>query len=350
MRLLFITRKFPPSVGGMEKVSWALNKELSKQIYVNTISWGKSQIYLPFFLLLAFIKSLYLIPKNKISALYLGDGLLAPLGLCLKWLFGIKVTVTVHGLDITYNRFIYQAIIPWCLTRLDKIICVSRATLLECTNRGISQDKCLAIPNGIYINEFTLKATRQDLERLVGENLSRKKVLLTAGRLVKRKGVYWFIKHVFNKLNQDWFYIIIGEGTEKVRIKNLINTLGLQKRIKLLGKVSSQELKTAYNTADFFIAPNIKVKGDMEGFGIVALESASVGLPVLASDIDGIPDAILPGKNGYLINPRADSWLKTVNQLAKKSPFSKSHVRQWTNQLFSWEQIGKRYLSEIKHA
>lgn len=348
MRLLFITRKFPPMVGGMEKANWALNEELSKQTFVKTIAWSKSQLYLPVFLLFAFFKSLYTIPKYKITALHLGDGLLSPLGLTLKWLLGTKVTVTVHGLDITYQMPLYQSIVPWCLRRLDKVICVSNATLQECIKRGIPKDKCLFIPNGIYANEFIFPAKTQDLERLIKEKLNGRRVLLTAGRLVKRKGVYWFIENVFNKLGKDWIYIIIGEGPEKARIKGLIKSLGLENRIKLLGRVSQRDLKIAYNTADFFVAPNIQIKGDMEGFGIVAIESASVGLPVLASNVDGIKDAVSNGKNGVLITPTPESWLKTMKDLTKIQ-YSKTRVRKWTTQSFAWENIGKRYFKEISY-
>src|ERR1700734_2865013 len=102
MNLLYITRKYPPMVGGLEKLSYALAKEFSQQTDTTVITWGKSQRYLPYFILVAFIKSLYLIPAKKIDHIHIGDGLLSPLGLALKAFFGIKTSITIAGLDITF--------------------------------------------------------------------------------------------------------------------------------------------------------------------------------------------------------------------------------------------------------
>ncbi|MGH7204355.1 MAG: hypothetical protein ACREHC_07965, partial [Candidatus Levyibacteriota bacterium] len=99
--MLFITRKYPPMIGGLEQLSYALAKEFKRNTNTTLITWGKSQKYLPFFLPFAFLKTVYLIPTKKITHLHLGDALLAPLGLLLKYMFGIKTSVTVAGLDIT---------------------------------------------------------------------------------------------------------------------------------------------------------------------------------------------------------------------------------------------------------
>src|SRR5258706_11117608 len=128
MKLLYITRKYPPMVGGMEKLSFALAKEFSSSVDTTLITWGGSQKYLPFVYFLFLVKSLYLIPKNKIDHIHIGDALLSPLGLLLKIIFEVKVSVTVHGLDITFNFPGYQYLVPQCASKLDKIICVSNAT------------------------------------------------------------------------------------------------------------------------------------------------------------------------------------------------------------------------------
>ena len=340
MKLLFITRKYPPMIGGMEKVSYALAKEFSKKVDTTVVAWGKSQKYLPFFLIKAFVQALYIIPTKKITNIHLGDGMLSPLGLILKRIFKTKTTVTIHGLDITFKQSLYQAIIPKCVAKMDKVICVSNATLQECVKRGISKEKCAVIPWGVYPNEFKINATRKDLEKIVEISLDNKKVLITVGRLVKRKGVYWFIKNVFPKLNDNYIYLVIGEGPERERIENIINKLNLNNRIKLLGRVSDKELKIIYNTADIFVMPNIKVEGDMEGFGIVAIEAASTGLPVIASDLEGIKDAIIEGKTGKLVKYNSRSELLSAIKITK---FNKKHLRKEIFKKYSWTNIVKFY-------
>jgi hypothetical protein len=141
MNLLYITRKYPPMIGGLEKLSYALAKEFSKNTPTTLITWGKSQKYLPYFIPLAFLKACFLIPMKKIDHLHLGDALLAPVGLLLKIIFNINTSVTVAGLDITFNFPGYQRIIPKCVARLNTIICISEATLEECVKRGICQKR-----------------------------------------------------------------------------------------------------------------------------------------------------------------------------------------------------------------
>ena len=154
MKLLFITRKYPPMVGGMEKVSYSLANELSGQVDTTVISWGKSQKFLPLIIPYFFIKSLFIIPKKGITHIHFGDALLTPMGVLLKLLFHKKTSVTVHGLDITFAFPGYQWIISKSLKKMDRIICASNATKYECIKRGIPDDLCIFIPWGVYPDQF----------------------------------------------------------------------------------------------------------------------------------------------------------------------------------------------------
>lgn len=333
-------------VGGMEKLGFALAKEFSRNTDTTLITWGKSQKYLPLIIPLFFLKALYLIPAKKITHIHLGDALLSPLGLLLKILFNLKVTTTVCGLDITYKFPPYQFIVPKCVKRLDKVICISNATLKECTKRGIPADKCIVIPCGVYPGEFLVNASRKDLEKITGKKLTGKKVIITVGRLVERKGVYWFIKNVFPKLDKNIIYLIIGDGPDKQKIANIIKKINAEDRIFLLGKVSDSELKIIYNTSDLFVMPNIPVKGDIEGFGIVALEAASGGIPIVATKTEGIIDALRGLNTNFLqVEPlNKEEFVKQTNKVIKS--FKKLTGREKTdNILYSWNNISKNYTS-----
>jgi len=333
-------------VGGLEKLSFALAKEFSEQTNTTLITWGKSQKYLPYFLPLAFVKSLFLIPAKKINRIHIGDALLSPLGLVLQTIFGIKTSVTVAGLDITFNFPGYQMIVPWCVARLDKVICISSATREECVKRGIPKTKCIVIPCGVYPEDWVTKATRKDLEKVVNLDLANKKILITVGRLVKRKGVYWFIKNVFPKLTEHFLYFIIGDGPERERIQQLIQKQHLQKRIFLLGKIPDENLKIMYNTADLFVMPNIKVDNNIEGFGIVAIEASSAGLPVVASDMEGISSAVMNNKTGILVESmNADAFIKAIPSADK---LHRDQVATLTRENYSWGKIGEEYIKAIK--
>ncbi len=332
-------------VGGMEKLSFALAKEFSSSVDTTLITWGGSQKYLPFVYFLFLIKSLYLIPKNKIDHIHIGDALLSPLGFLLKNVFGIKTTLTVVGLDITFNFPGYQFFIPRIVAKLDKIICISDATKNECIKRNIPEEKCAVIPCGVYPEDWIVKATRKDLEKNVGKDLKDKKVIITVGRLVPRKGVYWFIKNVMPKLEMKVIHLIIGTGPEKDRIQELIKEMNLQERVILLGKISDEDLKIIYNTSDLFVMPNIKVKDTIEGFGLVAIEASSTGLPVIASDLEGISSAIINGKTGYLVeSANPEQFIKAIR---KSYSLNRKEIASVTRKNYSWEEIGKEYIKSI---
>lgn len=348
MRLLFITRKFPPMVGGMENLSFALAREFSKQTDTTLIAWNKSQKFLPLVIPVFLLKSIRLIVAKKINHIHIGDGLLAPLGLFLKTVFGIQTTITIAGLDVTFNFPGYQLIVPRCIARLDKIVCISNATLEECVKRGIPKEKCIVIPCGVYPNEFIVKTTKKDLGNIVGINLKDKKIIITVGRLVKRKGVHWFIKNVLSKLNKNIIYLIVGKGPEKERIEKAIRDLRLQEQVFLLGKISNEKLKIIYNTADLFVMPNIKVPETTEGFGIVAIEASSAGLQVIASDIEGISSAISDGKNGHLLpSEKPKEWQMAVSEMLSRKQTHKNSVKEWTRKNYDWKEIGKMYLTNF---
>lgn len=333
-------------VGGMEKLSYALAKEFSHQTNTTLITWGKSQKFLPLVLPLFLIKALYLIPAKKIDHIHIGDGLLSPLGLLLKTIFGIKTTITIAGLDITFNFPGYQMIVPWCVAKLDKVISISDSTRDECIKRGIPSEKCSVIPCGVYPDDWKVKATRQDLEKIVGQSLNNKKVLITVGRLVKRKGVYWFIENIMPQLDENYLYLVVGNGSEKERIEALIKDLHFEDRVLLLGKISDEKLKIIYNTADLFVMPNIKVDNNVEGFGIVAIEASSTGLPVVASDMEGISTAVINGKTGYLVKSmNRNEYINTINN--KIVALKRDLVSSITRKNYSWQTIGEEYMKVL---
>lgn len=296
-------------------------------------------------MLKAFVLALWYIPTRRITNVHLGDGLLAPLGLVIKLLTGRKVTVTVHGLDVTYKNRFYQLLVPRCLSRLDAIICISEATKQACLERDIPERKLSIIPWGVELESFRSAATRHDLETICGMDLTEKRVLLTVGRLVKRKGVAWFVDNVLPSLGPEYVYLVAGEGPERMAIEAAARRHDLLPRIKLLGAIPEREKVILYNTADVFVMPNIPVAGDIEGFGIVALEAAAAGLPVVASDLEGIKGAIIDGKTGYKVSAGISSeYITCINRVARAR---QKNIAEYVEQYFSWRTVTRKYLASF---
>ncbi|MDX1672876.1 MAG: glycosyltransferase family 4 protein, partial [Balneolaceae bacterium] len=102
---------------------------------------------------------------------------------------------------------------------------------------------------------------------------------------------------------------------------------------------------------DLFIMPNIPVKGDMEGFGIVLLEANMARTPAIASDLEGIRDVIEQGKNGYRVPPEnPDRFSEKVNQVLENgfSRFSDS-ARSYVQERFNWERVSEQYLDYLQN-
>ncbi len=352
MKVLFITRCYPPIIGGMEKVSYELTTHMSSLVEAHIIANRRGKGYLPLFLPYALVRAVYLIKRHKIQLLHLSDGFMSLLGVGIKLFCRIPIVVTTHGLDVTYQHQLYKWLIPKCIQKMDKIICISRHTREECLRRGVKPERCGFIPNGVNGQEFMLDEPdlRLELARLLGVELTGKRILLSVGHLVKRKGFQWFIESVMPELAEDTIYVIIGgygnasAGNEKEAYNSLIHKLGLQQRVFLLGEVSLRTLKVAYNTADLLIMPNIKVNNDIEGFGIVILEGGSCGLPAIASDLEGIRDAVSQGQNGFLV-PAGDAagYIKQIEAYQPTGEFNR-RVRDFTLKRFEWSKIARQYL------
>lgn len=349
MRLLFISRSFPPVVGGIEQQNYEIYCALSSLCPTTIIANSKGKYLLPVFLPYALLRAL--LGMRRYDAVLLGDGVLAIVGYLLKLLTGKPVLSIVHGLDITYRSTLYQKFwVGIFLPRLDRLIAVGNETIRQGVLRGIPLSHFVFIANGVATPPTPSGYTRHDLETLAGRKL-KGRILLTLGRLVKRKGTVWFIENVVPTLDRDLTYIIAGAGNEENAIREAIDKHGLAERVVFLGGVSEQQKRVLYETADLFIQPNIPVDGDIEGFGLVVLEAAANGIPVVASRLEGLKDAIKEGNNGFLVESMdAAAFKSRIEALLDDSGSLREigkRAQEFVAKHYSWDHIARLYLDAI---
>lgn len=350
MRLLIISRKYPPSIGGMQEYTYQLIRHLARQETVYQIAREVPRLLLPAFVVWAFVKSWRWIRKHAIQVIHVHDGVLAPLGLALKLLTRTPAVLTIHGMDIVYSNRFYQWLIPRCVRRLDRVVCISQATKRECLRRGIPESRLRVIPFGVS-EEFAQLQAQAGARQQVAQQYSLptdKKILLSVGRLIERKGFHWFISEVMPRVlntRQDVMYLLAGPGPMERTLRRLIQEKRLADYVKLLGGIRDRSvLALLYNAADLFLMPNIPVNRQIEGFGFVVIEAASCGLPVIASRLDGVQDAITDGKNGFLVEPlNANQFADTILSLLDRRAALASQVRRYTLQHYAWGQIVHQY-------
>lgn len=352
MKVLFISRAFPPVVGGLENQNFALNRWLPTVAETEAIVNRHGKKALPWFLPWAAVTAT--IRAGNADVVLLGDGLLACVGWFIKLFHRHKPVIAVlYGLDITYANPFYQWLWPeFFFRRLDYFITISKATATQAAAHGVDAGRLVVIPSGIEADIPYLPSTPGTLEEILGVSLAGRRILLTVGRLVRRKGVAWFIEQVVPRLDPEVIYLIAGDGQERRAIEAKVVAMSLGDRVRVLGAVDEHTKQRLYAGSDLFIQPNIPVSGDMEGFGIVVLEAGLQGLPVVVAKLEGLQDAVHDGENGWLVPPAdAAAFATAIKQAllrAEEREARRARLREYVRKNFSWESIIQRY-SEVLH-
>ena len=310
--------------------------------------------------LVFWLKLLFNLPKKvkafKPDVILFSSMFTGSLAYPLRNRINIPMVTINHGHDVVMPNKVYQGFVPKIFDALDGVISVSRATQKECIKRGMDPNKGVVIGNG-YDTHFAedldrITDAKAYMEKKLGCSLAGKRILLTVGRKVKRKGHEWFLNNVISNLPENFIYLSIGDGPEQKELLELQNRLPCKNRIFNVGRQSDEYLKHAYIASDLFIMPNIKIKGDMEGFGIVILEANLARSPVIASNLEGIKDVIKNGINGYLLEPEnAESYIDKIVSLGeneKELSSLQTSAYQYVKGTYNWNRISSQYVEYIE--
>lgn len=366
MRLLYISHSHPnadapmENMGGMQRVSHQLVTALRSHPGVdlhtrildspwNSIVWNTARFMTGLFTHLPVIAQ-----SLKPDVILFSSMVTASLAVPLRKRLHVPLVTINHGQDVTLPNPVYQAFVPSVFKALDGVISVSQATREACVKRGMHPDKGVALPNGFIPNTsdnpMTRAAATAMLQTLVPFNLTEKKVLLSVGRMVKRKGHAWFVDAVMPRLDPSVVYVILGDGPERELVQREVSAHGLGNRVVLLGRQPDTLLEAAYAAADLFVMPNIPVHGDMEGFGIVLLEANATGLPAVGADLEGIRDVIQNGENGLKLPVGdASSWADGIGSILSQKPGSlRESSRRFVHEHFDWTNVAARYVHYLQ--
>ena len=384
MEILFITHKYPPSIGGMEKQSFELTQGMKKHATVHLLCFDGTESKVRFFWLLKSRVREKLREHPGISILHFNDGLAAALCSGKDDFPTLIRSTTLHGLDVVFpNTFFQRKILPR-FRHFQSLIAVSQATAQACIQRGLPSEKIVVIPNGvdhdIAFFEPTVPARQSFLEKYQ-PICEGKKILVLMGRPVRRKGFSWFLQTVFPQISNDYQVLIIGPFREKRSfsaflmdllptdfrkqlelmfgmpsdedtLRGLLQQPELKERVRHLGRLPFSDIMQIMSAAQVFIMPNIPVEGDMEGFGLVCLEANLRGLPVMAANLEGITDAIQDQKNGWLIPTQdTEAWVEALNKLLLDPsfvPYFGAQARQYVLENFGWEKMTAAYYEHFK--
>jgi len=369
LRILFLSHSYPPIKGGVENQNHNLATGLRKITGCKIIANSKGKLHLLVFVPLTFVRACLL--KDTYDACLVGNGVLAPLAAVLKLFFPQKGFFSVvHGLDVTFAgkkgllAGIYRVVNIPSLKRLDRLFMVGNSTIMEAERMGIPGELCRFIPNGVNIAEFKRACPRDELSKLIGFDVSKKRVILRLSRFVPHKGTHWFIRNVMPKLPENICLVAAGYRVTKHTVgdpddfddcSRAVLENNLQKRVNLMTNLSQEAIRILLNTVDMVVSPNVNYPGSLEGFGINAIEAAACGRVVLASNLQGLADAVKDGRNGFLIEPEnVDHWIRTITDIFSKGDdfianFGKAAAR-FVEENYTWEKITKQYMAEMERA
>ncbi len=326
-------------VGGLERYAADLHQALSKRTRVELLANRVGVRGVPLFA----VKVLWHVVRHRrcYRHVHFADAALAPLAWLIQKIVEVPVTITTHALDVIYPNALYQRVVPWCLRRLDGVVSVSRFTRDLCIARGVDPSRCRVIPNGLHPEWLESNEELSGDAAFLPTNLADRRVLVTIGRLVRRKGVAWFVAEVMPRLGSEYVYLVGGAGEQRGAIERAIAQHGLQGRVQLLGTLDEPRKRALLACADLFLMPNVAVTGDAEGFGISVIEATAHGVPVLASDLEGLRDAVIDGVTGRLVaSGDVEAWCEAL----ATAHFDRALVSRETLHRFDWSRLVDEYL------
>lgn len=316
--VVYVTRKFPPSTGGMQLLASQLHAALREHGDSRLVALGRSQRHLCWFLPWAATRVTGLVLTRRARRVVCGDPVMLLALLPVILLLRVPTAVIVHGLDLTWSARGYQRVLEWVLRRVDRVVAISDATKEVALGLGIGEERLRVLNPGLPMpaaDHNRSERTRTGLLEQLDLH-SDAFILVTVGRLVARKGVGWFIRHVMPTLPTEAVYVVVGAGPELETIRSDVRKAGLEDRVRLLGRVDPETRDRLLTTADVFVMPNVPVPDDMEGFGLVAVEAAMAGCLVVASRLEGIRDAVTEGATGYLCTPgKPEEFIDRIKEL-----------------------------------
>ena len=369
-KTLLLTENFPPKEGGSGRWFWELysrlpndkvlivandtpeGREFDKtheldivRIELESTEWGLASTKGLGFYWETIRKVLKLVKEHGIEEVHCGivipEGVIAR---ALKLLAGARYNCFVHGDDVetAATSREHSLLVKNVCKNASMLICNSENTANIVRKLGVdSGSKCEVLHPGVDTSRFEVAAPDTSFRQKIG--WSGKRVLLTVGRLQRRKGQDFLIKSMPALLNEfpDLFYAVVGRGECYDELISLVDQHELHDNVCVYPDMDDEALIKCYQQCDIFILPNRTIDNDIEGFGMVLVEAQVCGKPVIAGDSGGTRETMNIGKTGHIIDCSS-----TENLLNGLSPILRNReivdgevdIADYAKNRFNWDQ------------
>ena len=329
VKILLLSIEFPPGPGGMGYYAYQIANYLAHQNWpvrvcavqthvspdeIRRFNAAQSFPILTFPRLGSFWreaadrlqKTLREMRKNR-PDLILANGYQAVwLGAMVSMLTGVPLATTGLGSEFVIRSQLDHLLTRWAYARARLVIFISHFTESLAEANGFHIRRSRIIPPGadesLYQPGLSTHALRAHLR------LDEKRVILTVGRLSERKAQDIVIRALPEviKIFPQVVYVVAGLPDRRGDLEVLARNLGVFDHICFAGVVPQAELPFYYNLAELFVLTSRLVrKGEVEGFGIAAVEAALCGLPSVVTEGTGLVEAVRPGETAFVV-PQED--------------------------------------------
>lgn len=382
-RVLLISEVFPPQTGGSGRWFWEIYRRLPREqiaiaagehpqqaefdsrhdVAVDRIplcigDWGLCSRVGRQGYYRALTAVARVIKERGSSELHCGralpEGLIA---LFLKARYGIPYLCYAHGEELAFAESSRE--LRWLTRRALKgaraLIANSMNTRHLLISRwGACNSKVKVLHPGTDTKRFVPSGRDEHVRQSLG--WQRRTVVLTAGRLQRRKGQDMMIRALPAILPRvpDLLYSIVGDGEDRHYLRRLADELGVADHVEFRGEPNDEGLVRCYQQCDLFALPNRAVGCDIEGFGIVLVEAQACGKPVLAGDSGGTQETMRVGETGLIIDctrpePLASAVIELLGDPLRRRSMGFAG-RLWAERQFDWGALSNQAQSLFAEA
>jgi colanic acid/amylovoran biosynthesis glycosyltransferase len=216
----------------------------------------------------------------------------------------VPLVTTFHGFDITTRRInmLKSGKPSWANYLLHRGALARNGALFLCVSKFIRQQ---VLAQGFPESRTRLHYIGVDTAQIVPPAVrADQPIVLHVGRLVEKKGADDLIRAfaMLPKRHADAWLVIIGDGPLRDDLMRRAQTVGVEKRVVFMGARSQEEVLRMMTEAALLCQPSVTAKsGDAEGLGMVLLEAAASGIPVVGTHSGGIPEVVVDGETGLLV-------------------------------------------------
>jgi len=331
VRILIIAPQFPPVIGGISTYSYEVARNLvrcGEQVVVLTasprmdselecqysfelfsIGWLRPIFKIRFLIgqavriVAMFFYTFWICISKRVKIIYCTYYEAGIAARPISKLFNIPYFLTIHGTEISNLKDIVGHMVRFSLGGTSGFIVLARRQKSSLLGLDIPDSLIHVVPHGVDIKKFSSGSEYQGIVKK--HRLDGRRVIITVGNLVERKGHDMVLKCLTNVIKEvpDTVYLIVGDGEQKQSLMKMVKEFDLSEHVVFTGRVPDRELLQYYNACDAFIMPSREIDGDIEGFGIVFLEANACSKPVIGGKSGGISDAVQEGVSGVLVDP-----------------------------------------------